>query len=477
MSAWAEARSGAVAARLTRRTITPLALASFAAAFYAVISIFRHDRFGSYGFDLGIFDQTIWGYSHFEILPNTVKNTHDLLGDHFHPILMALAPAYWIWDDVRVLLVVQALLLAGASLPVFFWARERLGFAAAIVFQLAFLSFWGLLAGVIFDFHELAVAVPAISVGTYALLKRRRWLFVGALVVGCLSKEDIALTFAAMGIYALVFQRRTRFGLAVTAAAGAWFGITTQVIMPAIAGHTYTYWTYDNLGSNAGRALLALAKRPYRTVTLLFDHGQKVRTLLELFGSWLFLPLFSPLVLLTIPTLAERFWSTNRSFWSTSAQYSLPLAPLLAFATIDGVSRLRARTAGHSRRFAPVVAAAVLVCGLALVIWSVRPLRGLTTYMSAHRAAEVESCLSTIPSNATVAASNQLVPHLTHRKGIYRLFVRSGQEYLAIVDDTPVGKQVLGFVRGRRPVEPENIRYAPVCARGGVTILRRSRSA
>jgi len=32
-------------------------------------------------------------------------------------VLIALAPAYWIWDDTRVLLVVQALLLAGTSLP------------------------------------------------------------------------------------------------------------------------------------------------------------------------------------------------------------------------------------------------------------------------------------------------------------------------------------------------------------------------
>ena len=50
----------------------------------------------------------------------------NLLGDHFHPALMLLAPAYWIWDDARVLLVVQALLLAASSLPLFWWARPRL---------------------------------------------------------------------------------------------------------------------------------------------------------------------------------------------------------------------------------------------------------------------------------------------------------------------------------------------------------------
>jgi uncharacterized membrane protein len=34
-----------------------------------------------------------------------VKGTPNLLGDHFHPALMLLAPAYWIWNDTCVLLV------------------------------------------------------------------------------------------------------------------------------------------------------------------------------------------------------------------------------------------------------------------------------------------------------------------------------------------------------------------------------------
>jgi len=365
------------------------------------------------------------------------------------------------------------LLLAVASLPIFFWASEKLGRVPAVFMQLAFLCFWGLLAGVIFDFHELAVAVPVLSFGVYALLKRRRWLFVAMFVAGCLTKEDIALTFAAMGLYALAVQRRTRFGLAVIGAAGAWFAVTVDVIMPAISGHSYTYWNYNNLGRNTPDAIVALLKRPYRTVTLLFDHSRKVRTLIELYGAWLFLPLLSPLVILTIPTVIERFWSTNPFYWTTSDQYSLPLAPLLAFAAIDGASRVGGHWAAHRSALLAALSIGVLVTGLSLVIWSVRPLR-LSSYLSAHRAGEVSACLDLIPGNATVAASNQLVPHLTHRRGIYRLFVRSGQEYLAVTDNTPVGREVLHWTRRGLPVQPENLLYRPVCSGGGATVLRRA---
>ena len=118
-----------------RRTLTipaPATLAATmltvaAAAWYSWISLFRHDHFGSNAFDLGIQDQTIWGYSRLQVIPNTLVGIPNLLGDHFHPILVVLAPFYWIWDTPRVLLVAQAILLAVAGIPVFLWGAERLG--------------------------------------------------------------------------------------------------------------------------------------------------------------------------------------------------------------------------------------------------------------------------------------------------------------------------------------------------------------
>lgn len=427
----------------------PVGCASTAAAFYAFVSIYRHDRFASDAYDLGIFDQTIWGYSRFEFVRNTVKGVPNLLGDHFHPALMLLAPAYWIWDDPRVLLVAQALLLAAASLPVFWWARPRLGVAGATAIQLAFLGFWGLLAGVIFDFHELAIAVPAISFGLYGLLERRPALFWPMFVLGCLAKEDIALTFAAMGLYAILVQRRPRFGLGVIAVAGAWFVVTIGAIMPAISGRQYHYWDYPSLGSSWTRAPLAVVRRPWHVVASVFNRREKGATLAATFGAWLFLPLVSPLLLVAVPTIAERFLSGNPAFWSEKFQYTLPIAPILAFAAIDTLSRMR--------RLRPLAIAGVLACGLVLSLAVVRPLHGLSGYMTAARAAEIESCLRRIPPTASVAASAALVPHLTHRAWIEPIFRQDNDAYLA--------------VEGRTGPDSG---YRRVCRDGGVTVLRRA---
>src|SRR5712691_4256307 len=115
--------------------VVPMALALMAAVAYAAISVYRHDHFASNAFDLGVQDQTVWGYSRLQTIPNTVAMIPNLLGDHFHPILAVVAPLYWIWDDARVLLVVQALLLAVAAIPIFWWARQRLGILPAIAFE------------------------------------------------------------------------------------------------------------------------------------------------------------------------------------------------------------------------------------------------------------------------------------------------------------------------------------------------------
>ena len=452
-----------------RTALYPLAAAGLAACFFSAISVYRHDRFATGGYDLGIFDQTIWGYSRFQIVPNTVKGVPNLLGDHFHPALMALAPLYWLWDDARVLLVTQAVMIAAASLPIFWWGRVKLGVPAALCVQANFLVFWGVLSGVVFDFHELALAVPAISFGVYALLERRRRLFWSMLVLGCLAKEDIALTFAAMGVYALAVQRRTRFGLAATAAGGGWFAATLLLIIPSITGRPYTYWNYPALGPSPAKAILALLERPYRAFTVLVDRPEKRATLAQIFGSWLFLPLGSPLLLIAAPSIAERFWANNPNFWTTQFQYTLPTAPILAFATIDAIGRLRSRPGGRMVRFSgTVLSAAALGCGLVLTLAVARPLAPLLTYMSARQAAATDSCLDAIPANAPVAASSHLIPHLTHRARITPLKRLDGARYLAIT-----GISSTGAIRNEPALAPISGSYRVVCHSGDATVLIR----
>jgi uncharacterized membrane protein len=389
-----------------------VAVAALGAAALAALAILRHARYGSGGFDLGIFDQQVWSYAHFRLGPNTVKRTHDLLGDHFHPILVLLAPLYWVWDDVRALLVAQAVLLAGAALPVYAWARGRIGEGPALLVELAYFCFAGLLAGAFFEFHELAVGTLGVSVALYGLLERRSRVFWVGAAVALLAKEDLALTVAAMGLYAALVQRRWRFGGALVAGCVAWFFLVVDALMPAIAGHRYSYWRLS-VGGDAPGLLRAVVTRPWRVAAALADRPAKARLVLGALGSFAFLPLASPLLLVAAPNVVERLLAGDPSYWRLgSFQYSLPLAPVLAFAAVDGLARV-----GSVRLAWAVPVAALAVTGL------VAPWHAFDGMVNAAEAKRIDRCLASIPAQASVSATDRVLPHLTHRRAAYPLFV------------------------------------------------------
>src|SRR5438552_3535452 len=341
----------------------PLALALLAAIVYGSISVYRHNVFASGAFDLGVQDQTVWGYSQLEMIPNTMEMIRNLLGDHFHPILMTIAPLYWIWNDVRVLLIAQAVLIAAGGVPIFWWARQQLGFLSAIAFEIAYLVFWGVLSAVVYDFHHIAFAVPAVSFGLYAVLTKNNRLLWAMVVLGLLTRENIALTFAAIGVFVMLAQHRWRLGAAV-----------------------------------------------------------------------------------------------------------------LAFAAIDTLSRIRGLLPGRLRQIAAgAVSIAVLAAGLVLTAGVVRPLDELGTYTWAGQAAEIQSCLDVIPPSASVSASDALLPHLSHRREIYLLTMRTDADYVAIDLASYGGHFFAGEQTQIRDAITRSLAggYGVACSKGTTVVLRR----
>src|SRR5881396_1482180 len=323
------ARPMPLRSRIGRTLARSLTFLAFAA--YASISVYRHEHYASNAFDLAVQDQTVWGYSRGEFIHNTVLGIPNLLGDHFHPILMTLAPFMLIWNSAEVLLVAQAVLLAVAGIPIYLWGERELGPLAGIAFQAAYLVFWGVLAGVIYDFHHAAFAVPALSTALYATMTRRNWLLVPAVVWAMLTREDIALTLIALGFYILVVQRRWILGALLMLVNAA-----THVI-----------------------------RHPIDSLKLLFTPATKTRVWIGSFAAFALLPLVSPVLLVALPSFLERFWSSSPNFWSFHFQYSMVPAPILAFAAMDTCVRvarsLRGRWAAATRLALPLAALAASV--------------------------------------------------------------------------------------------------------------------
>ena len=144
-----------------------------ALAFYLYHAFADQARFLTTGYDLGIFDQAIRAYAHFRAPMVPLKGAgYNIFGDHFHPIIAVLAPLYWVWDDLGVLLIAQAVLTAASIAVVYRFTRRRAGERFSLLVAAAYGFGWPLQALIDFDFHEVAFATPLAALAIDALDRR-----------------------------------------------------------------------------------------------------------------------------------------------------------------------------------------------------------------------------------------------------------------------------------------------------------------
>lgn len=410
---------------VVRRNWLLIALVIVFTLLYSAVSLSRHWHFGSSGFDLGIFDQAIWHYSRFEIPESTTRNVPNLLGDHFHPILVLLAPFYWVFPGIGVLLVGQAFLMALAMVPIFLFTRKRLGRIAGYCFAVAYALYWGIQSAVAYDFHEVAFAVPLIAFAIYFLDKAQwRWYLVSIGLL-LLVKEDLSILVAFFGILLLV-KRQYKLG-AITLAAGiSWFFLATKVFIPAFAGPGggFVYWTYSQFGASPMAAAETILKNPWLVIEVLLTPRLKAKTGLHMFSPFAFLAVFSPLVILAIPLVLERFLSTNMNYWAQDFHYTATLAPIVAMASADGLYNLVRLIPRRAWRSSVVIAVSGLVLGLNVVRVPGLPLYNLTNPNFYSIDGEMKAgyaAMARIPRDASVVAQDAIIPHISQRQSVYQL--------------------------------------------------------
>lgn len=369
---------------------------------YSILAVRRHLTFRTAGWDLGIFEQAIRNYASLRAPIVVLKGDgFNLLGDHFHPILVLLAPFYALFSTPITLLIAQAVLIAVSAWPLVSWAEASLGRVAAAAVGVIYGLSFGLASAVGFDFHEIAFAVPLIAFSLSALGQSRlraAALFAAPLV---LVKEDLGVTIVAV-IGVLLFLRGARrlgamvgvFGLAASA-------VEVGVILPAVNGGDYQYWS-------------KLSGQPILTV-LMSSSGEKIGTLLLTVAITGFAALLSPIALAAIPTLLWRFASNDAHYWGTDFHYSAILMPVMVAAMIDGLIRMHDRRFFGRRVVPALLAVALLVTFVTLPSHRLGELASVDFWTASPRSSAITEALAMIPDGTTVSASDNLVPQLTSR--------------------------------------------------------------
>ncbi|GHF15339.1 DUF2079 domain-containing protein [Streptomyces griseoluteus] len=387
--------------------------ACVAFAAYVTISVSRFQRVYSASWDLGIFEQVVRHYAHFESPVSDIKGEgFNILGDHFSPILATLAPLYRLFPSPVTLLVAQAALIALSVVPLTRAAMETLGKVPGVAVGFSYAISWGIQSAVDFDFHEICFALPLLAFVLRALL-RQRWraaaLWSLPLV---LVKEDLGVTVAAIGLYIFLFGSK-KIGVALAAFGSAGFAFVTFLFIPAMnKGGKYAYW--DKLDGGSHLDLHALSD--------FFLEGTlvKITTLVMLLWITGLVALRSPVSLLLLPTLGWRFLSREKNYWGMDWHYDAILMPILFAALINGLFLLKGSRRTWLRKYAACTVPAVLA--ISLTVSGQFPFRTLTqpeTYRTSDLARSAEKVVPLIPYGSTVETSGGILSHLTGRSRVF----------------------------------------------------------
>lgn len=391
--------------------IAPCIVGVIVAATYLVYAAWQWSQFTVKSWDLSIFAQLLDNYARLQPpIVNIKGDGYNLLGDHFHPLLALIAPVYAVAPHAFTLLVVQAVCFAVAAAVLTRTATDSLGtVAGGVLLGLAFAFSWGLQYAAEAQFHEIALAIPLITLSLSALLERRDLATVLWAAPLVFVKEDLGLTVAIIGLL-VAYRSRKPLGLWLTVWGVGWFAIAVFVVLPLL--NPQGSWAY---ASNAN------------PLTLLADpaglfHPSKGLTLTLILVISGGLVLRSPIALVLLPTLGWRFLSSNHGYWGPSWHYSAILMPIVFVALLDAVNRGSASrwdwVRSYSRHGAAIAVTAATVLLPTLPLWS---LLTPSAWEPADRAEAATTILDTIPAGSSVETDIGLMSYLVDDYDVYWL--------------------------------------------------------
>jgi len=444
------ARLGPLLARVRDTRWLPSAIVFTAflgyTVYFSIITIQNHFRLQTMGWDLGIENSLVWNAAHFNrpmfktsVLGNQTT-TH--IGFHETYISYLIGIFYRLAPRPETLLALQAALIGGAVLPFFAFARRHVGAWTACLLAVLINLYAPLHGSNLYDFHYLPFAPIFLWWSLWALESRRNGMAVVAVILTLANREDMSALLMFIGLYLILTGERPKAGLVVTIVSAAYFVGIKLILMPHfLNGYPAYINQYEGLlpeGDNGfGGILKTVFGNPAFTVTSLLEHD-KVLYLLEIVAPLAFFPWRRPVgLLLSVPGFLFTMLATHYPpLLSISFQYTAYWTAFYFIAVVANLAWLRRLEqagvdwARRSRRaWLVAITAGTIITSYQLGIVLQRntawggfsPFHVGVTDADRARHADLYSLIQLIPQEATVAASETIVAHISSRKNAYSL--------------------------------------------------------
>lgn len=399
------------------------------ALIFSAAAIYKFHSFWM-GFDLGVHEQLIWNTVHGRIAAVSMfGSTSSYFGIDIILAELMLAPLYALLPRTETLLVAQVVIASTGAIPLFLLARDRSGSAwFGLLGALLYFAALPVQYAILYEFQIRVVGTVCFLWAFYFFEHQRFWLFLLAGVLALWTRSDAGFALAAIGLYAAIHRRPWSWVVAPVVVGLGWLALCVGVLIPAFRnddGFQYAF-IYRWLGDTPLEMLRTLMLRPdYVAAHALTP--EKLHYLFELFVPLLFLPLLRPdILLIALPWLALNLLSADRIHWSIRYHYQSFVLPFLLIATLYVVIDMtQGRGPRHLAGWLPLIgrglAVALLLLAFATQLWLRSPLIHLATRQDrdSERIATAHMLMEQIPSNAPLAVTSTLGPHLARREELY----------------------------------------------------------
>ncbi|HEX6676052.1 MAG TPA: DUF2079 domain-containing protein [Actinomycetes bacterium] len=407
--------------RLSAWTLCGIAL-GITLAVFVLGSLYQtwtlHQRFGTYGYDVGIYDQGTWLLSRLHRPFSTIRGL-PLFGDHASYVLLLVAPLYRIWADPRLLLTIQVLFLALPAVVVYRLGARRLGHpAAGLAVAVAYLAYPAMQWAIVWQFHPETIAAGALAMAALAADRDQPRATYAWLAVALACREDVGLVVAGFGALLAVSGKR-ELGRRIALLGLGYFLVVTFLLIPLANGRPTAQFeaTYRIGGHGPLAVLLGLPWIVLHAATTAISNDGLFYLLL-VFLPLAGLPLLAPRWLLPVAApLLLNLASAHPEQHQIRFHYLATAAPFLALAAIAGLEVVAAR---RRALLAPLLVLMVLLAFMVdqrtgPTLWSKDKVLPAASAVDASR----DAALATVAPGEPVSAQFHLVAHLTHRTRAY----------------------------------------------------------
>ena len=368
--------------------------------------------------------------SHEFIIPGTLN----YFSVHFVPLIYVFAIPFKFLPRPETLLILNVVIMLSAAIPLYKLARRMYGdkpFALLLVVLLLWYQTFQYIT--LYEFEMLRFSIPVLLWMLYFFEAQRILLYFLFLIIAILVREEVGLTVAMFGMYALIIRKRRFEGMSAFVLGLVGFFLITSMIMPSLRTVAYSYIAADEFtrfGNTPIEILIGVMSRPHIVWQAIFN-PTKLANLFMLGLPLLFIPLGAPSTfVITAANIGIGLLSKSEIHTSYMLYYIAPSVPFIFYALLKAWPKITSRFSAFSVMNALLTA--VLVSNIffgpspiSLQFWfkNIRPapFRTQDFHWSVYRVTDhhrkAEKFVSMIPDDAIVSTQEFLQPRLYKKRG------------------------------------------------------------